>query len=151
MLTPGSPMPAIELEDTTGHAWSLPGQRATLIYFVRSTSCPICTHHVRDLIAHRNNFDANNIQVFIAIPEDAPTGSAWKARHAIPFPVLVGTATTPHESIGLSRKVFGSMQQSGTLLIDRNGLITHLRTATLPTAGYHRKALLAAMDALPVS
>ncbi|MFC9996677.1 peroxiredoxin family protein [Nocardia sp. NPDC127526] len=152
MLTSGSRAPKMELEDTSGRPWRLSDHRGTdsvLLYFMRSTSCPMCNRHVRDLAAHRNEFEDKNIRVFVAIPEDRATGSAWKSRHDIPFPVLVGTSGTPHDSIGLTRKVFGSMQQSGTVLVDPNGVIRHAHGATLPTSSYDRKGILAAIGALP--
>jgi peroxiredoxin len=121
---------------------------SALLYFMRSTSCPICNRHVRDLVAHRDEFDSNNIRVLIAVPEDRTAGLAWQTEHGIPFPVLVSSAGTPHESIGLTRKLFGAMQQSGTILIDSDGIIRHAHSATLPTNSYDRKGILAAIDSL---
>ncbi|UGT41270.1 peroxiredoxin family protein [Nocardia yamanashiensis] len=148
MLMSGSPAPRMEFEDTTGRPWRLAdhnGEHSVLLYFMRSTSCPVCNRHARDLVARRNEFDDSNVRVVIAIPEDRETGAAWKAKHGIPFPVLVGGAATPHESIGLTRKVFGSMQQSGTLLVDPDGVIRHIHGATVPLNGYDRKGILAAI------
>lgn len=148
MLTSGSPAPRMEFEDTTGRPWRLSdhyGEHSVLLYFMRSTSCPICNRHVRDLVARRNEFEDNNVRVFIAVPEDRETGAAWKIRHGVPFQVLAGTSASPHESIGLTRKVFGSMQQSGTLLVDPDGIVRHIQGATLPVNGYDRKAILAAV------
>ncbi|MEU2258271.1 peroxiredoxin family protein [Nocardia xishanensis] len=151
MLTSGSPAPELELEDTAGQAWRLAdhrGAHGVLLYFMRSTSCPICNRHVRDLVARRNEFDAAGIRVLIAIPEDRVAGLAWKTEHGVPFPVLVGSAGTPHESVGLTRKVFGSMQQSGSILVDGDGIVRHAHGATLPTNSYDKKGIMAAIDAM---
>lgn len=150
MLTSGSPAPRMELEDTDGQPWRLAdhrGVRSVLLYFMRSTSCPVCLRHVRDLAGQRKTFDDKNVGVFVAVPEDRATASAWKARRDIPFPVLVGTSARPHELIGMSRKVFGSMQQSGSLLVDPEGVVRHAHSATLPINSYDRKAILAALPA----
>lgn len=148
MLTSGTPAPELELEDTAGQPWRLSdyrGMHSALLYFMRSTSCPICNRHVRDLVAHRDEFDADNVRVLIAVPESRDAGLAWKTEHGIPFPVLVGSAGTPHESIGLTRKVFGSMQQSGTVLVDPDGIVRHAHGATLPVNSYDKKGIFAAV------
>ncbi|WP_431970762.1 peroxiredoxin family protein [Nocardia sp. bgisy134] len=151
MLTSGSPAPELELEDTAGQAWRLSdyrGAHSALLYFMRSTSCPMCNRHVRDLIAHRNEFDAADVRVLVMVPEGRDAGLAWQTDNGIPFPVLVGPAGTPHEAVGLTRKVFGSMQQSGTLLVDPDGIIRHAHGATLPTSSYDKKGILAAVHSL---
>ncbi|WP_067841845.1 peroxiredoxin family protein [Nocardia lijiangensis] len=151
MLTSGSPAPELELEDTAGQAWRLSsyrGAHSALLYFMRSTSCPVCNRHVRDLVAHRNEFDADDVHVLIVVPEGRDAGLAWQTDHGIPFPVLVGSAGTPHESVGLTRKVFGSMQQSGTILVDPDGIIRHAHGATLPINSYDKKGILAAIHSL---
>ncbi|MRH89211.1 redoxin domain-containing protein [Nocardia sp. SYP-A9097] len=151
MLTSGSRAPRMEFEDTAGQVWRLSDYRGThsvLLYFMRSTSCPICNRHVRDLIARQNEFADNNIQVCVAVPEDRETGAAWKTRHDIPFRVLVGASARPHESIGLSRKLFGTMQQSGTLLVDPDGIVRHAHGGTLPVNSYDRKGIIAAIHSI---
>ncbi|WP_157252717.1 peroxiredoxin family protein [Nonomuraea typhae] len=151
MLDIGSPAPDIALEDTDGQAVSLSGYRgshAVLIYFMRSTTCPICNRHVQDLIRCRDEFAAENVRVFVAVPEERQEAAAWKAKRQVPFPVLVGRGGTPHEMVGLSRKVFGSMQQSGDVLIDSEGVVRHAHGATMPTGGYDKKGILAAVRGL---
>ncbi|MFC5833853.1 peroxiredoxin family protein [Nonomuraea insulae] len=154
MLEPGSPAPDVVLEDTDGQAVRLSGYRgdhAVLVYFMRSASCPVCNRHVQDLIRRRDEFAAGNVRVLVAVPEDRRAAAEWKARRQIPFPVLIGRGSTPHEVIGLSRKVFGSMQQSGSVLIDSQGIVRHVHGATMPTGGYHRKGITAAVQALRAS
>ncbi|ACZ83782.1 peroxiredoxin family protein [Streptosporangium roseum] len=151
MLETGSPAPDVVLEDTDGKTVRLSdyqGRHAVLVYFMRATSCPICARHVQDLIQRRDEFAAGNIQVLVAVPEDRQAAAAWKAKRQIPFPVLIGRRTTPHEVVGLSRKVFGSMQQSGSVLIDSQGIVRHAHGATMPTSAYDRKGITAAVQAL---
>ncbi|MFC9896272.1 peroxiredoxin family protein [Nocardia sp. NPDC127579] len=146
MLTSGTRLPRIELEDTAGRPWERAG--SVLLYFMRSTSCPLCNRHVRDLVARRDHFAGSGIDIAVVVPEDRATAVAWKAERGIPFPVLVGPAGSPHESIGLTRKMFGSMQQSGTVLVGPDGVVRHAHGATLPAAAYDRKGIDAAVEAL---
>jgi peroxiredoxin len=132
MLEPGSAAPALALQDTDGNTVDLAAYRgrAVLLYFLRSTTCPICNRHVRLLAEHRDGLAG--AVVFAVVPEDRAT--ALKAKARIPFPILTGAAGSPHESIGLTRRLFGSMQQSGTVLIDADGIVRHVQAATVPTA-----------------
>ncbi|GAA4630908.1 peroxiredoxin family protein [Actinoallomurus vinaceus] len=151
MLETGSPAPDVVLEDTDGRAVRLSdhqGDHAVLIYFMRSTSCPVCNRHVQDLIRRRDELAADNVQVLVAVPEGRQEAAAWKAKRRVPFPVLVGRRSTPHEMIGLSRKVFGSLQQSGSVLIDSQGIVRHAHGATMPTGGYDKKGITAAVQSL---
>ncbi|MEV5828806.1 redoxin domain-containing protein [Spirillospora sp. NPDC052242] len=148
MLEIGSAAPDVELEDTDGRAVHLPGDRAVLVYFTRSTSCPVCNRHVRDLARRRDAFAASDVRILVAVPADREEAAAWKDARGVPFPVVVGRQGTPHASIGLTRKVFGSMQQSGWVLIDSGGIVRHARAATMPTGGYDAKAVTAAVESL---
>ncbi|MFI6481108.1 peroxiredoxin family protein [Nonomuraea sp. NPDC050663] len=151
MLTNGSLAPDVVLEDTDGQTVRLSdhrGREAVLVYFMRSTSCPICNRHVQDLVRRRAEFAAGGVKVIVAVPEDRRTAAGWKARRQVPFTVVVGRGGTPHELFGLDRKVFGSMQQSGSVLIDAEGVVRHAHGATLPTGGYLGKEISTAVGAL---
>jgi peroxiredoxin len=151
MLKAGSPAPRMVLEDTTGQTVRLSdyqGKHAVLLFFMRSTSCPVCNRHVRDLVDRGDELAADNVRVVVAVPEDHEKAAAWKAKHQIPFPVLTSRRESPHEMIGLGRKVFGSMQQSGSILIDSEGVIRHAHGATMPTSSYDKKGITAAIASL---
>ncbi|XVS62264.1 peroxiredoxin family protein [Actinosynnema sp. CA-299493] len=151
MLEAGSPAPRLDLEDTAGQAVRLSdyqGRHAVLVFFMRSTSCPVCNLHVRDLVGRAGELAADDVRVLVAVPEDRATAAAWKAKREIPFPVLTGRRESPHEMIGLGRKVFGSVQRSGSLLVDRQGVVRHAHGATLPTNSYDKKGIAAAIASL---
>jgi peroxiredoxin len=145
MIEPGTPAPEMVLEDTEGRTVRVRDfEGPVLLYFLRSMSCPVCRRHVRDLAGCE---DLANVRVLLVVPEGREEAAAWKDRHRVPFPVLTGSHGTPHEKVGLSRTLFGSMQQSGTVLIDGDGVVRHVHGATLPTSGYDRKGIVAALRA----
>ncbi|BCJ37418.1 peroxiredoxin [Actinocatenispora thailandica] len=148
MLAIGSPAPDLEFQDTTGRPVRLSDHRGhpVLLYFLRSSTCPVCNRHVRDLAA--NAARLADVRILLVVPEDRSTAAAWRARRDVGFPVLVGRGDHPHQRVGLGRRVFGSIQQSGTVLLDAAGAVRHVRAATVPTGGYDRAAILAAVDAL---
>jgi peroxiredoxin len=151
MFTSGSPAPELVLEDTEGRTVRLSdyrGKHAVLLYFMRSTSCPVCNRHVRDLVTSADGLAAANLRVLVAVPEDGAKAARWKAKYQIPFPVVTGGREIPHEMVGLGRKVFGLMQQSGSILIDSEGIIRHAQGATLPVGGYDKKGVTSAIASL---
>ncbi|MFD0883928.1 peroxiredoxin family protein [Streptosporangium algeriense] len=148
MLESGSPAPEMVLEDTMGNTVRLSdyrGEHAVLLYFVRATSCPVCNRNVQDLIRSGDDLTADNVRVLIAVPESRERAAAWKARQRVPFPVLTARRGTPHEMVGLGRRLFGTMQQSGSLLVDVHGIVRYVHSATLPTGGYDRKGVMLAV------
>ncbi|GHG50959.1 MULTISPECIES: redoxin domain-containing protein [Amycolatopsis] len=147
MLETGSPAPQLVLEDTDGRPVRLPGDHAVLLYFMRSTTCPVCRRHVRALVEDAT-LAAAGVRVLIGVPEDRETAAAWRAKHEIPFPVVTGRRGTPHELVGLGRAVFGALQRSGSILVDAQGVVRHAHSATLPTGSYDRAGIAAAVAAL---
>lgn len=154
MIATSAPAPQMSLQDTEGHATTLAdhvgkdGAPHVLVYFMRTVTCPPCNAHVRDLVARRGELAEHGVSVVVAVPDTRQEAAAWKAAKAIPFPVVVGAAGTPHEAAGLSVKVFGAMQQSGSMLVDREGTVVHSHAATLPVAAYDRKGIAAALVGL---
>src|ERR1700712_1510628 len=119
--------PILQLVDTEGHPVSIAdfnGKKNVLIYFMRALSCAQCNAHVQSFVKNQAEFDKANVEIIVAMPEDLEDAAAWKARKNIPYTVVAGAAGTPHESVGLLRKVFGALQQSGTVLLDSNGIVT---------------------------
>jgi len=151
MLEISSDAPDLDLVDATGAPVRLRDHLEhshVLLYFMRATTCPVCVRHVRDLVRHADEYAALSAQILVVVPEGLPVARAWAARQRLPFPVVTGTAGSAHEAVGLSRAVFGAMQQSGTIVIDRTGLVQYTKAATMPTAGYDRAALLRVLTAL---
>ncbi|WP_410657604.1 peroxiredoxin family protein [Amycolatopsis sp. lyj-112] len=151
MLETGFPMPDIALEDTAGKAVRLADYRGTenvLLYFMRSTGCPVCNGHVKDLAGRAADLAAAKVRVLVAVPEGRAEAGAWRKKRALPFQVVTGRRGTPHEAVGLVKKVFGALQQSGSLLIDRDGVIRHAHAATMPVNGYDKKGIAKAVDDL---
>jgi peroxiredoxin len=150
MLEIGS-TPDLKLEDTDGNAISVAdymGKENVLIYFMRALSCAQCNAHVQSFIKNRNEFDAAKVKIIVAVPEDLTDAAAWKARKNIPYTVVAGAAGTPHESVGLLRKVFGTLQQSGSVLFDSNGVVRYTQVSTIPTTSYNRAEIGAALAEL---
>jgi hypothetical protein len=70
------------------------------------------------------------------------------AKKQIPYTVVAGAAGTPHESVGLLKKVFGAVQQSGSVLFDSKGIVRYTEVSTMPTTSYNRAEIGTALAAL---
>jgi peroxiredoxin len=143
--------PDLKLEDTDGSSLAIAdfkGKENVLVYFMRALSCAQCNAHVQSFVKNQAVFDAANVKIIVAVPEDLKDAAAWKARKNIPYTVVAGAAGTPHESVGLLRKVFGTLQQSGSVLFDSNGTVTYVQVSTIPTTSYNKAEIDAALAAL---
>lgn len=151
MLEIGS-TPILSLDDTDGTPIAITdykGKDNVFIYFMRALSCAQCNAAVQNMAKNSADFDAANVKVLIAVPEDPKDAAAWKAKKNIPFPVVVGKAGTAHAEVGLLRKVFGAIQQSGSILLDKDGVVRYTHVSTNPGASYNRTEVAAAIAALP--
>ena len=151
MIEVGQAMPDLRLTDTNDAGVRLSDYRGTsdvLVYFMRHTGCPMCNRHVKSLAAHAAEYVRDGVTVLVAVPDDAGTARRWAAEKKLPFTVVTGAGGTPHAGVGLTRRMFGSMQQSGTVLIDRAGVVRHVDVVTMPTGGYSHGAVMQALQHL---
>ena len=86
--------------------------------------------------------------MIVAIPQPIDEAAAWKKERQLEYRVVTGRAGTPHEAVGLTKKMFGAIQQSGSVLIDRGGRVRHAHSATIPVASYDKKGLVKAIRGL---
>jgi peroxiredoxin len=141
----------LDLRESDGTPISLDDYRGTdnvFVYFMRALSCAQCNAAVRTLAGQKDELAASGVTVIVAVPEDAESATAWKAKKDVPFPVVVGKDGTPHAEAGLLRKVFGAIQQSGGVLVDTQGVVRYSHVSTNPGASYNKAELAAAIAAL---
>lgn len=142
----------LHVSEADGTPFDLDSYRGTsnvFVYFMRALTCPQCNTAVRTLASQRAELAAADVQVVVAVPEEAGDASAWKAKRDVPFPVVVGLDGTPHADAGLLKKVFGAIQQSGGILLDKQGVIRYAHVSTNPGSSYNRAELTDAIAALP--
>jgi len=141
----------LQLREIDGGDLNLADYRGTsnvFVYFMRALSCAQCNAAVRTLASQRDELAAAGVQVIVAVPEDADAATAWKAKRGVPFPVVVGKDGTAHAEAGLLRKVFGAIQQSGGVLLDKEGTVRYSHISTNPGASYNKAELASAIGAL---
>ncbi len=150
MLVDVGSTPKLSLEDSAGQPVALSGyDEPVFLYFMRALSCAQCNAHVQNMVRNAADFEKHHVRVVIAVPSTVEEAAAWKEKKGVPFPVVVGTSGSAHEEIGLMKKVFGAIQQSGGVLFDRDGVVRYVHASTNPGASYRRADVAAAIDALP--
>jgi peroxiredoxin len=146
--------PTLSLVNTLGQDVTLDNSatvNATFIYFMRALSCAQCNAAVAKMATRRAAFADAGVRVIVAVPEDPAAAIAWKAKKNVPFEVVVGKSGSAHEAVGLLRKVFGLVQQSGSILLDDSGVVRYAHASTNPGASYNESEVVAAIAALPTA
>ena len=138
----------LDLVDTEGAAVPLGGDSATFVYFMRAPSCAQCNSAVRKLAAQQEALKRNGVEVVIALPTDSSGARAWKESKSVALTVATGRVGSAHEEAGLLRRVFGLVQQSGGILVDREGTVRYSHIATNPGDSLRPQELDHAVDLL---
>ncbi|MFE4198667.1 peroxiredoxin family protein [Paenarthrobacter sp. NPDC056912] len=144
-------LPAFEVTDAQGGALSLTdsvGEDNVLIYFMRTSTCQVCINHLRDLAGHKAELDAYGIRVMVAIPEGQEAVARWQEKYGFPFTGIAAQAGSTHAEFGLNKKIFGSMQESGVVLADIDGVVRYTRSAVIATGAYNWPELFTAIREL---
>lgn len=113
-----------------------------VVYFMRTSSCAVCQKHVKKLAEDHPRISAAGADVVVVVPDGGEQAAALAARLSAPFPIV--SSPEAHAAVGLVSKVFGQLQQSGTLVV-ADGTVRHLRTATVPLRAFDEAAMLAAV------
>lgn len=109
------------------------GRSGALFYFMRTGDCPVCRAHVRRLVQLWPEFSAAGFAVTI-VTADEKDAAEVEGTLASPFPVAWGVEA--HRGLGFGRVLFGTIQQSGTVITDPEGTILKLVRSTLPSNAF---------------
>lgn len=158
LVRTGAPMPDLTLVDATGARTSLHGLRgeqSVVVYFMRTSTCPVCHQHVRALATLAAAGELGSARVVAVTPGGAAEAQAVARR--VPGSGSPGTGTgagtssvgvwaseDAHAAVGLGRSV--GLQHSGTFLVSGAGQVAYARTSALPVQAFSRRELLAALD-----
>jgi peroxiredoxin len=142
-----STLAPLTLKDSQ-HSITIPNdlKQTTLLYFMRTANCPVCLQNVRQLQKLLPEFQTHQIVIIVIVPDSIEAAGAVKQKNSLTMPVLFGNGDA-HALAGFDKKMFGMMQQSGSLLVDQTGEILSQKIATNPMQSFRKsdlEALLAA-------
>lgn len=148
-LAVGDAMPDIALRHPDGTAAGLRdvvAGRASVVCFMRTSTCPVCHSHVAALVRAAESGRLPAAAVHVLVP--GPPADAADVRRRVPSPAVGVWATgTGHAQVGLGR--FLALQHSGVFLLDAGGAVRYRRSAAVPTQSFDLGELLTALDVAP--
>ena len=135
----GTIMPDIAVTDASGTARTLhqfAEGRRSLVYFMRTASCPVCNAHVKNI----ERLGLADTTVVIVVPGSAADAASVAKRVGL---TVVSSGDSGHAEAGLGSSM--GLQHSGTFVLDADGRVLLAKTATLPTGGFAKAEVLAAL------
>jgi len=126
----GDPAPDFTAHDETGRSWSLKALkgRTVVLYFYPKDNTPGCTVEARDFRDHFDSFTKKRVALLGVSPDSAKSHAGFKAKNALPFPLLVDEDKALCRVYGVWRRktvsgrTFMGVQRS-TFVIGPDGLI----------------------------
>jgi len=113
-------------------------KRDTVLYFMRASNCAQCNRHTRDLEKLLPELENHNLDVIVVVPEDEAAAEKVRQRNNLTIKVMTGNGDA-HALAGLDKKFLGIIQQSGTVVINRAGVVLYKRIATNPEDSFKVK------------
>jgi peroxiredoxin len=141
------PIPAITMwitNDTSIVIGDYQGTSNLLLYFMRAAICPICRQHVSRIAALATE-ERYGARTLIIVPEGQTEARMVKESLRLPCDVAAGAEGTVHTMFGLSKRLFGSVQQSGTLLLSPGNMVLMRHQASFPPMAYDQNKTLHAL------
>jgi peroxiredoxin Q/BCP len=102
-LSVGDKAPDFSAQDETGRGWSLKALKGktVVLYFYPKDNTPGCTTEACDFRDRYDNFAKKKVVVLGVSPDTAKSHAGFKAKHGLPFPLLVDEARTICEAYGV--------------------------------------------------
>lgn len=144
----GTIAPEFALPNGAGEIVRLADCRANgpvVLYFMRAFSCGTCRGHARRLAEQKYRLKRFKTSLVIIGPgtrEEAQTLADWLPRRVHVLADEKGEAAAAY---GLRRVMLGVVMQSGTFIVDREGVIRYARRATAPGASLDERGLYIAL------
>ncbi len=139
----GATLPNIPLLDASGgasHVLDGLGAGGAVVFFMRSSTCPVCRAHVRELQRMSDAGLLRGARAIVITPGGADEAAAVARRTTL----RVFASGEHHRDVGLGR--FLALQHSGTFVVDASGRVLAQRASALPTSSFSRREILSALE-----
>jgi peroxiredoxin Q/BCP len=102
-LSVGDKAPDFSAQDETGRGWSLKALKGktVVLYFYPKDNTPGCTTEACDFRDRYDNFAKKKVVVLGVSPDSAKSHAGFKAKHGLPFPLLVDEQREICEAYGV--------------------------------------------------
>ena len=150
-LTPGDPLPTLDLTTSDGAAWPQPAGQALVLFFFPKADTPGCTNEAKDFSALMPRFTAAGARV-VGVSRDEPKKLAkFAAKHALTVELGADTtgAVTDAFGVWIEKSMYGRTYmgiERTTVLVAADGRIARI-WSKVKVKG-HAEEVLAALAAL---
>ncbi|OGS41524.1 MAG: hypothetical protein A2506_06505 [Elusimicrobia bacterium RIFOXYD12_FULL_66_9] len=143
----GMKAPDFSAQDETGRSWSLKALKGKTIvlYFYPKDNTSGCTVEACDFRDRFDSFAKKKVAVLGVSPDSAKSHASFKAKHGLPFPLLVDEDKDICRAYGVWKKksLYGRQYmgvERSTFVIGPDGVVLHaLRKISVPG---HAEAML---------
>ena len=139
-LSVGDPAPAFTLLDDTGATVALKGLkgRRVVLYFYPKDDTSGCTAQACALRDDWSAVQALNVDLFGISPDSVDSHAKFRAKHELPFPLLVdeGHATAEAYGVWVEKSLYGRKYmgvERTTFVIGPDGTIEHILRKVSPS------------------
>lgn len=145
-LTHRDSVPDLDLtrpDGTTAELLQVLDESNTLVYFMRTPTCPVCHSHLRRMKRTTTGRGPLTGRLIVVVPGDRGDAAMVATRHT-ELADRIFSSFDAHAAVGLF--VRGGLQQSGTFVVDSAATVLSARTATIPLGAYDEDEALDALD-----
>lgn len=135
----GDTFPDLPVVDASGQSSRL-AERArapegAVVFFMRSSRCPVCLAHVRTLQKMSESGELRGARAIVVTPGGGAQVSAVKRSTALD---VFGSGDR-HRDVGLRQ--FLTLQHSGTFVLDSAGAVLASRASALPVSSFSKREI----------
>jgi len=145
----GSKAPPFSLQAANGriNLHNLIGDHNLLIYFVREFGCHTCMAHALTLAKIQDELSLTSTRTILIGGGSYEAAQKVAKRYKFPFPVFGDPDRSVYHKYNFDKALM-LVQKSGTVLIDKAGIIRYLNHSTNPGASLNKVELLTAAGSL---
>ncbi|MCX6194160.1 MAG: thioredoxin-dependent thiol peroxidase [Cytophagales bacterium] len=127
----GDTAPSIQMKDSDGNAFTVPGSNKIVLYFYPKDNTPGCTAQACNLNENLSSLQAKGYQVVGVSIDSNSSHTKFKSKYNLQFPLLSDPEHQLVESFGVwvEKSMYGKQYMGvarTTFIIDEKGIITDI-------------------------
>jgi len=127
----GDTAPSIQMMDSDGNAFTIPGSNKIVLYFYPKDNTPGCTAQACNLNENLSSLQAKGYQVVGVSIDSNSAHTKFKSKYNLQFPLLSDPEHQLAESFGVwvEKSMYGKQYMGvarTTFIIDEKGIITDI-------------------------
>lgn len=127
----GDTAPSIQMMDSDGNAFTIPGSNKIVLYFYPKDNTPGCTAQACNLNENLSSLQAKGYQVVGVSIDSNASHTKFKSKYNLQFPLLSDPEHQLAESFGVwvEKSMYGKQYMGvarTTFIVDEKGIITDI-------------------------